>query len=335
MEMRMGKLSEAVLRRSVLKNIGHRREEVLSEPGQDCALLELEEQLAVSTNSVVLRPGTTSAELRAVCRTANNLAAVGAEPVGVMLHLLFPQGAQEALLKSVMQKLEAACQELNIEILGGHTEVNAAVTAPVLGVTGVGKLKKGQSFSMKQAAANEKLVVSKWVGLEGTAVLAEERADRLCENFSHSFVNDVERFREELSAVEAGKIGADFGVTAMHDLSEGGIFAALWELSAACGCGLEVDLKKIPIRQETVEVCELFGVNPYQIFSGGSLLMVTKDAEGLVRRLQDAGISAAVIGRLTDGADKILRNGTEVRYLDRPQMDELYRALGEEANGND
>ena len=114
----------------------------------------------------------------------------------------------------------------------------------------------------------------------------------------------------------------------MHDITEGGVFGALWEMAEGAGVGLDVDLRKIPIRQETVEICEFFGVNPYLIMSSGSMMMATDDGYRLVQEMKRAGIEATVIGRTTDGNDRILRNGDDVRYLDRPQTDELYKVLG-------
>lgn len=114
----------------------------------------------------------------------------------------------------------------------------------------------------------------------------------------------------------------------MHDITEGGIFGALWEMASGAGVGLEVDLKKIPIRQETVEICEYFGVNPYQVMSSGSMLIAVDDGYELVRKLEQAGIHSAVVGRTVRGNDRILRNGEDVRYLDKPQQDELYKIKG-------
>src|SRR3712207_610082 len=98
----------------------------------------------------------------------------------------------------------------------------------------------------------------------------------------------------------------------MHDITECGVFGALCEMAEAAGCGLEVDLNTIPIRQETVEICEFFHVNPYQIMSSGSMLMITENGENLVRELEKAGIPARVIGVLTDRNDRILQNGSEI-----------------------
>lgn len=98
-------------------------------------------------------------------------------------------------------------------------------------------------------------------------------------------------------------------------------------MASAGGVGLEIDLRAIPIRQETVEICEFFGVNPYQIMSSGSMLIAAEDGQAVVRALKDAGIPGTVVGRTTASNARILRNKEEIRYLDKPQPDELYRAL--------
>ena len=115
------------------------------------------------------------------------------------------------------------------------------------------------------------------------------------------------------------------GVSHIFQLGEGGVFAGLWNLAKETGKGLEVDLKKIPVLQETVEVCEFFRLNPYQLTSAGAMIMVTDDGEALVEMMNEQGVPAALIGKLTDNNDKILRNGDEIRYIDRPAPDELMK----------
>ena len=111
-------------------------------------------------------------------------------------------------------------------------------------------------------------------------------------------------------------------------MTEGGIFGALWEMAEASGVGLEIDLKKIPIRQETVEVCEFFGVNPYLLISSGCMLMAAQDGNHLVRELEKAGIKATIIGKATAGNDRVLLNEDERRFLEPPKTDELYKVIG-------
>lgn len=111
----------------------------------------------------------------------------------------------------------------------------------------------------------------------------------------------------------------------MHDVRNGGIFGALWEVSRKIGVGLCVDLKKIPVKQETIEVCEFFDLNPYQLLSGGALLMVAADGRGLVKALEEENIPACIIGSTNGTNDKIVVNQDETRYLEPPAPDEIYK----------
>ena len=165
-------------------------------------------------------------------------------------------------------------------------------------------------------------------GLEATTILAKEREEELRKRFPTGIVDTAIGFDQYLSVVPESRIAMEHGVSAMHDITEGGVFGALWEMANGAGVGLEVDLKKIPIRQETVEICQYFDVNPYQIMSSGSMMIAADDGYELVRKLEKAGIHASVVGRTNAGNDRILRNGEDIRYLDKPQPDELYKVLG-------
>ena len=328
--MKIGKLPEPVLIRSVLKQVKHRRPEVLVGPsvGQDCAALQVgpEEVLVMSTDPIT---GTVK-DLGSHCIhiTANDLVASGAEPLGVMLTILLPDTMEEPQLRRLMQEAEKTCEELNIEVLGGHTEITNVVRQPLISVTGVGKIPRRQLTTLRHIEPGQDVVVTKWIGLEATAILAKECEEELSARFPAGLVDVAKGFGKYLSVVKDARIAMDCGVTAMHDITEGGVFGALWEMASGAGVGLEVDMKKIPIRQETVEICEYFGLNPYQIMSSGSMMIVTDQGHELVRRLEAEGIHGTVIGRTTGGNDRILRNGEDVRYLDKPQPDELYKVLG-------
>lgn len=92
-------------------------------------------------------------------------------------------------------------------------------------------------------------------------------------------------------------------------------------------------MKKISVRQETIEVCENYRLNPYQLTSTGSFLMLAADGKGLAGELRRNGIEAAVIGRTTDNNDKVIRNGEEIRYIDRPAPDEINKIIGHTKSG--
>lgn len=322
--MKQGKISDNILKRSVLKGIKTKRNEILSGAGvgEDCAIFALSEaQLATCVREDVLTKDMDMAA--AIHKCVNNLASSGAKPVGIMMTLLFPEGAEEPELKKWMKEAEETCASLQIQIAGGHTSVSKNVNKTMVVLTGYGQASK--CFPTKGAKPGQDIVISKWIGLEGTAVLARDYKEKLLARYPEFLVDEAIRFRQFLSIIPEAATAVKSGVCVMHDVSEGGIMATLWELADSSGVGLNVDLRKIPIRQETVEVCEFLGANPYELASGGALIMVTDDGENLTSLLEEEGICAIVVGKITDSKDRILTNEEEVRYLDKPKPDELYR----------
>ena len=325
--MKVGKVSETVLKRSIIKQIHTKRDEVLlgAGVGEDCAAIKLSpgEIFVISTDPIT---GTVKdVGMLAIQITANDLASSGAEPVGVMLTVLLPEEVEEADIREMMRQVEDACAHFHIQVMGGHTEVTRAVTQPVISVTGVGKVREDRLVSTAGAKPGQDILVTKWIGIEGTSIIAKEKEKELLEHFSAAFVDTAKGFDQYLSVLPDSRIAVEHGVSAMHDVTEGGIYGALWEVAEASGIGLEIDLKAIPIRQETVEICEYFELNPYYLISSGCMLMTADRGHDLVRKLEAAGIPAAVIGKATDGRARRIWNGGEESYLERPKTDELYK----------
>ena len=195
-------------------------------------------------------------------------------------------------------------------------------------MTGVGKIAKGNVIKTSGLQAGQELVLTKWAGLEGTAILASEKEEVLKSKLPAEIVDNAKELSAYLSVIPDSRVAMETGVSAMHDVTEGGVFGALWEMASASGVGIEVDLKKIPIRQETIEICEVFDINPYMLISSGSMLIGTSHGSLLVEKLRQAGIHSAVIGYATEGNDRVICNGEERRFLEPPKTDELFRALG-------
>jgi hydrogenase maturation factor len=327
--MNIGKIPETALKRSILNQIKHRRNEVLVGPavGEDCSIVALaeDEVLVMSTDPItgtVKDIGTLAVHI-----TSNDIASNGAEVVGIMLTILLPEGTGEEELRTMMQDMEAECGKLNIEIIGGHTEVTKAVNQPIVTVTGIGKMRRDNIIKTSGAKPGQEIVMTKWAGLEGTAIIASSREEELKRKYPASFIEGAKRMLDYISIVPEAMIARAVGVTSMHDVTEGGIFGALWEIGAASKVGMEVYLNKILLKQETVEICEFYDINPFMLISSGCLLIITDKANLLVDRLKDAGIAAAVIGRITEGNDRIIINGDERRYLEPPKSDELYKVM--------
>ncbi len=327
--MKTGKIPESVLKRSVLKQIHTKRKEVVlgAGVGEDCAAVKLaEDEVFVISTDPITGTATDIGNL-AIHITMNDLASAGAEPIGVMLTILLPEESEEGELKKIMGQMEVVCAQAKVQIMGGHTEVTRAVRQPLVNVCGVGKAKTGKLVSTAGARPGDDILVSKWIGLEGTSIIAKEKETELLNRYPAALVKTAQEFDRYLSVLPEAAAAVKSGVSAMHDVTEGGIFGALWELAESSGVGLEIDLKKIPVKQETIEICEFFNINPYELISSGCMLMASPDGNMLMRELEKQGIYGAVIGKAVSGNDRILFNEEEKRFLEPPKTDELYKVV--------
>lgn len=324
--MQLGKIPENILTRSVLKNITVAHPDVLVHAGMgvDAATLKTEgEHLVLATNS--LTGNVKELGNRAFLSVANDIAVSGGKLIGVLVNILLPTSTQEKRLKKIMKDLNRQCQEAGVEILGGHTEVTHGVNQPLLTITGVGKVREEDFLKPGQMKPGQDIVVTKWIGLEGTALLAKEKEEELAKELPHGMIETAQSFEEMEDVFPECQIAREIGVSAMHNASQGGIFGALWEIASASDVGMEVDLKKIPIRQETIEVCEVFDVNPYLLKSQGALVLATEDGKRMVEALEKHGISSEIVGVVTEGNDRVVMNGEERRFLEPPRTDEWFR----------
>ena len=351
--MDFGKVSESVLKRSVLKYVQQNNKSVENachliheaKVGADASLFAVSEDYAASATAVAIGRHPMVA-VEAIINACNNLICSGAEPFGVQIALVLPEAMYESELRHVMEAAKNYSVEQQIIMLGGHTTVSKFVTETVATVTALGWVAQGanvpcgertasadasglQSKAVRSSALHPGMdvVMSKWIGLQGTAKIAKEQKEELLKRLPARFVAEAATYNKYMSIVPEARIALREGAAALHDVSGGGIFRALWELAERAETGIRIDLKKIPVKQETIEVCEVFGLNPYELLSGGALLMTAEDGEVLVEKLAAEGISAAVIGRLTDDNDRVIvthgEEGDELRYLDRPRTDEI------------
>ncbi|MBR5337577.1 MAG: AIR synthase family protein [Lachnospiraceae bacterium] len=327
--MKTGKLSESVLKRSVFKRIKVKSPELIISPGvgRDVSAFEAAEDEVIVSATGAFPDVEEDYVYYPLISAVNNLASSGAKPIGVTVTGLLPESMEEAELKALSDEIAGICTKLGIRPLGGHTQVTPVVDRPVITVTALGLAKKEKLLSSSRAEPGDEIVVTKWIGLAGTGILAECREEIISEKFKQELINEAKSFRDLMSVLPEAEIASDYGAHAMHDLSQGGIYNGLWEMSEASGTGLTVDLKKIPVRQETIEICEIFDINPYRLLSAGSMLIAIPDGEGLVNVLSGKGIEATCIGRFTDSNDRIIMNEDEVTYLDSPKPEELLKIL--------
>jgi hydrogenase maturation factor len=324
--MRPGKVSPLTLRRRIFPYLG-RRPDVLvhAAVGQDCAVLDFGPFACVVTCDPITGASARLGRL-AVHVACNDLAATGAEPVGVLLTLLLPVAATEDDLDRIMQEAGEAARRVGVEIVGGHTEVTPGIARPLAVAAAIGRAPRAGCVSAGGGRPGDWLVLTKGAGVEGTAILAEDLGARLRRCVDEATLLRARAFIERISVVPEGRVGAHAGVTAMHDVTEGGVLTGTWELAEASGCGVRLDADAVPVAEETRAVCAALDVDPLGLIGSGAMLMATADPQPLLAALADAGIPAAVIGRLTEGPREVVRAGrtTALAPLER---DELWRVL--------
>ena len=374
--LRNGKLKEDALSRSVNRIMDkYRTDNNEADPGNGV-------RLVLSSDPITLRTGL--AGMLSVYAVVNALAAKGAEPQTLSTVILLPPGSTEEELRVIEEQIGAAAKAERIIVTGGHTEVTTAVMRPVIIASGTGIIRRsgadsdvisdadsdvisdadsdvisGADSDLVSGAAGKRsfagwdIVMSKYAGIEGTAMLAAEMRAKLADKFSEFFVKEAGGFTSMLSVrPEAVTTQSIIPEAVMMNASEGGIYAALWKLADKCGAGITVDLKKIPVRQETIEISNYFDFDPYMMESAGSLLMAVPEGRGeeLVQALADGSlgagcnlnnngkngqnsgktefrIPAAVIGKMTAGNDRVIINGDDRRFLTAPEPDSLIKIL--------
>ena len=255
----------------------------------------------------------------------NDLATRGAKTVGASVHIMLPPYAYESRLKSMVEYVERAGSAHAIQVVCAKAEVSPVIQKAIVYVNGMGILKKGELLQSSMGKADQDIVLLKWIGLEGTFRVMREKEEALAKRFVPTFLNQIRSLEPQIFSDEELEMAREFGVSAMHQITSGGILAALWEMSEASNVGIEVDLKKMAIKQETVEVCEFCHLNPYQLTSAGSVLIFTDRGEELVSKYEQKGIQASVLGKTTADTARVILGGEEKRFLDRPAADELLK----------
>jgi hydrogenase expression/formation protein HypE len=327
--MRSGKLSPDDLRRLVLGKLGTRRADVLVHAalGEDSAVIDFGAESCVLSADPITAAGERAGWL-GVHVACNDIAAMGAAPVGVLATVLLPESADEALVSAVMNDMHRAATELGIEILGGHTEVTPGIAAPILAMTAVGKAPRDRIVRSSGARVGDAIVLAKWAGLEGTAILSNDCADDLTGRVAPALIAAGARCIDFVSVVREGLAAAALGATAMHDPTEGGVLGAMWEMAESSGLGFELDAERVPIREETQAICEVFGADPLKLISSGALLIACSDGPAMVEGLQAQSLTATVIGRM-QGAERVVLCGGCREPAEPVWRDELWRVLDE------
>jgi len=330
---RTGKIPTEVLVRNVLRYRGKVDRSVMmgSSVGEDAALISHRKDVLVLTTDPVTGA---SSDIGWVCVhvNANDIACRGAIPRWFLCDILLPEGAGVRTLNLIMSQINSAAREVSVAIVGGHTEVTPGLDRPIIVGYMMGLAKRGKFVTSSGARPGDTIVMTKTVGIEGTAVLAADFGGKLKSKIGARSLGLARGLRRSISVVEDARLAVmSGGVRAMHDPTEGGLLQGVWELAEASKVGFRIYASHIPIRPETEKVCAVFKLDPLRLMSSGCLLLAVRRrmADRIVRKLSRNGIAASAIGTVTSrrmGRKLVGLDGSE-REIGPSERDEIYKVL--------
>lgn len=321
--MRYGRLTQTAWQRSVRKQLHKRGKDALFEPSpwEECSGIRNGSEAAFLWADAHAAGSSARTGYYAVLHAAGQLAAKGARASCVSARILFPPEAEEEELKAVTAGIEDACGRMDLQVTSIQGEVSCAAERSIVFVTAAGRADRKSDRA--SALPGQEIVFCGYAGLEGTLRILDEAEEELGSRFVPDFLTRAKKLSDRLVTPEQILPLFDAGVTAVFHAGSGGILAALWEMAETLGMGFRAGMSDISIRQETVEICEYYRLNPYRTASSGSYLIVTDDAAKSIGILEKSGVRAVRLGVTEAQKARVITSGEEVRYLDRPAPDEL------------
>jgi hydrogenase expression/formation protein HypE len=297
--------------------------------GLDCAVLEMGDRLLVIKSDPITF-ATEEIGWYGVQVNANDIATTGADPKWMLITLLLPEGTTTVnTINQISEQVQAACRKLGITVIGGHTEVTYGIDRPILMGTMLGEVSPEQLITPRGAQPGDKILLTKGVPIEATAIIAREFAGKMKSEFSQEEIIQAQEFlyKPGISILEEAKLARHSGkVTAMHDPTEGGLLAALWELAEACHSTLLVDIGKVHVPELSQKICRYFKINPLAAIASGALLLTAGNdsARNITTSLVQAGIHCTEIGSIEEGEPGVWqKNSLDRTRLNRPERDEI------------
>lgn len=329
----VGKLEPNTLKQVVFHRLGNQDCRVTLGPsiGEDATVIDFGDR-ALIVHSDPITGAVENIGWLAVNVCTNDIATRGVRPLWILTVLLLPENSTLTQLKSITAQIDKAAKQLGVAVVGGHSEVTVGINRPIIITTAIGESVSKRFVRTSGAKVGDSIIVTKGAAIEGTAILAYERADFLESKIGRKMVVKARQFikmtsvlKDALTAVEAGEVHA------MHDATEGGIASGLQEIAWASNASLVAYEEKILINPETAAICNALGIDPLRTISSGTLIISAKseDADKIVMALKREGIRASEVGSIVEGKQKayiVRKDGTRFN-LTKTVKEELWTAL--------
>ena len=329
----VGKLDSDVLKRIVIDKIKYKREDVKVRAGvgEDCAVVGYGDYDCVISTDPITSSINDVGRL-SIHISCNDIASNGVKPIAITLAVMLPKGTSEEDVENIMVQAAKSAEEVGVEIVGGHTEITEAVNQPVIVSTAFGKTVADGFQSASDMRAGDVVLMTKQAGLEGSGIICSDYEKELSKVLSSDELAEGKAKLDDVSVVKEGVIAGKIGTHGMHDVTEGGMLGAVWEMCNISGLGVLIDEDRISVSEVTKKVCKYLSIDWKRLISSGCMLIVAgaEKAEYICAELEKNGIMVSQIGTVTEASEGLLlkKSDGKLEKIDPPKTDELYRIMG-------
>lgn len=332
--MNSGMVNQGVKKRTIIQKLKFQTEAQVVKPAieEPCAVVNTQSDTTIISAMSMATGDEKNLGIYPIARACNDVASRGGCVQGVQVIIQCPEQIFESRIKGMVESIHAYGAEEGLPILTMDVTVSSKISTCNVIVTAIGSVESSIECGIVRnttAVPGMDIVLLGEVGLEGAMRLLEMKKEEIRGRFIPSFLKGIDNRHKELCQIKGIQKGIALGATVCHQVPETGILGGLWELGCASNVAMNIELKALTISQEVIEVCEFIGVNPYRVCSCGAVLMCVEQGESFVEKMAEAGYCVSLIGKTGTGNQRVLHNGDDMRYLERPRMNELLTVLEE------
>jgi hydrogenase expression/formation protein HypE len=336
-----GKIQHEFFSEVIFPKTGRHRKEVLigSQYGVDVSVIQLPGgfAMAVSSDPLTLIPslGLQESAWLSVQILANDMVTTGFAPQYAQFVLNLPVSLTSSDFDTYWNHIHQYCNNIGIAITGGHT---GQVVGQNSTVSGGGTMftvaQEDLILTSNKAKPGNIVIVTKQAALTATSILAMSFPETVKNQAGVDVYQKACDLFYRTTSLQDGLVAALASegckdVTAMHDVTEGGVLGAIYEMATASNCGVVIDSDALPIGEVQASVCNVFNIDPRFVVGAGAMIVAVKASakEAVLKRLQDNHIQATIVGYFSDTTEKIIQENGINQPLIHPGTDAYWNAF--------
>ncbi|MGC8803492.1 MAG: AIR synthase-related protein, partial [Bacteroidales bacterium] len=225
------------------------------------------------------------------------------------------------------------CNEIGITVTGGHTGFIEGQNSTIAGGATFVTIAPAQQIILSSGAKEGDIILmTKTAAMVSTAILAMSFPQTIRDRLGNEVYQQVADLFYHTSSLTEALIARQIpqAITAMHDVTEGGILGAVYELATASKKGCKINYEAIPVLPNQQKICQLFQLDPARIIGAGSMLMTCRPdkVQPVIEALAQKNIACTVIGQiLPDPREKILIKNKQPQELTYEENDPYWAAF--------